>query len=330
MARGVLGIWGAMAMLALQSVSTQAAPRLVVDQPIYDFGSVEQGTPVEHVFAVRNGGDAPLRIERVEGTCACTVGTTAGVALAPGDFTYVSVHLDTSRLSGRTVKTMWVHTDDPLRPAHPLTLTGAVATDFVLSPPAVYLGRVRSGETVRREIRILRGRDDVDARAQTVETGTAAVRARLEPVSDGDAQTVVVEVDGAIGAGRFDDVVRLRTTSSRQPWLEVPIFGVVETDLAVLPPRVTFGVNAGGAAPADIHIRNRGRRPVAVTRVTVPEAVDYELTTLRSGVEYRLTLRLRVPPAHPEAFEGQVEVLTDHPAEKRIVVPVYAIDRRRG
>lgn len=323
------GLGAGLLLAALGGPVAGAAPRLVVDAPIHDFGAVEQGTPVEHLFAVRNAGDSPLRIDRVGGTCACTVATGDGTTIPPGDYAYVAVRLDTARLSGRTVKTVTLFTDDAAFPAHPLTLIGTVRTDLALAPPALFLGRVRRGETVRREVQLVPGGVAGGHTAERVESDTPAIRARLA-ARDGGAQALEIELDGSVAAGRFDDVVRIRTTSPRQPLLELPVFGVVETDVAVLPPRVTFGIGRDGIEPADVHIRNRSRRPMAVTRVTVPEPVDYQLTTVRSGVEYRLTLRLREPPADPESFEAHVEVMTDHPAERRIVVPVYAIDRRRG
>ncbi len=325
-----MGVLAAALAVAAGGPRAEAAPRIVVDRPLHDFGSVERGTPVEHVFTVRNGGDEPLRIEHVKGTCACSVGTAAGTTLAPGDFAYVPVRLDTGKLAGRTAKTVTVLSDDPAMPSHPLTLTGSVETDLVLSPSALYVGHVRRGETVRREVRIAPGRADARYLVSMVESGTPAVRARLEPAAEAGAQTLVVEIDASLESGRFDDVVRLRTTSAQQPWIELPVFGVIETEVAVLPSQVTFGIERTGSAPADVRIRNRSRRPMSVTRVAAPEAVDYELTTVREGVEYRLTLWLRGELAQPERFEGQVEVFTDHPAEGRILVPVYAIDRRHG
>ena len=47
------------------SAAEPKGPRLVVTQERYDFGAVAQGTRVEHVFAIRNGGDEPLDIQEV-------------------------------------------------------------------------------------------------------------------------------------------------------------------------------------------------------------------------------------------------------------------------
>src|SRR5438034_10032744 len=95
--------------------------------------------------------------------------------------------------------------------------------------------------------------------------------------------------------GHFNEQLTLHTPSPREPVLTLPVFGSVERDVVVLPPQVTFGVTRGGAAPErELYIRNRGQRPVTVTRVAVPEqVVPYTLTAVQGGQEYRPTRGLR-------------------------------------
>jgi len=105
---------------------------------------------------------------------------------------------------------------------------------------------------------------------------------------------VVVELDAALPLGRFNDEIVVRTTSAAQPTITVSVLGTIEGDIAVLPPQVTFGVTRGALVePRELFVRNRGRRPVAVTRVAVPAGITYELSTVEPGIEYRLNLRLR-------------------------------------
>lgn len=43
-------------------------PRIELKEMQHDFGKVASGTPASHVFEVRNAGDEPLIIERVQST----------------------------------------------------------------------------------------------------------------------------------------------------------------------------------------------------------------------------------------------------------------------
>lgn len=311
-----------------------ARPRLAIDEPVHDFGTVERGTPVDHTFLLPNRGTASLLVDHVKSSCGCTVAVLSDQVVAPNDEARVAVTLDTSALAGRTTKTITVYTNDPDQPVVGLSLVGEVVTDLVLTPRPLYLGRVRRGERVRREVVVAPGRPGGTYAVESVEHSNPGLRTHLEPRADGPGQRLVVELDPDIPLGRFNETLTLRTTSPREPVITLPVFGSVEGDVVVLPPQVTFGVTRGGTAPErEVHIVTRGARPLAVTRVVVPERVaTYTLSPVQEGVEYVLTLRLRDDlPAGK--IEGSIEIFTNHPDEGHLVVPLYAIVRdgaRRG
>lgn len=327
--RWLLLLGGAALTAAPLSFAQSLAPRVVIEAPVHDFGTVEEGASVEHVFRLRNDGTDWLRVDQVKGTCGCTVGAAAGTLVAPGQETTVLVTLDTRRLAGRTTKTVTVYTNDPVTPRLGLTVTGEVFTDLVIAPQPLYLGRLRRGERVRREVRVIPGRPGGTAQVVLVEQTPPSLRVLIEPGETPGEQKLVVDVVGDLPLGRFNDEVVLRTTSASRPVVKLPVMANVQGDVAILPPQVTFDVTGDGTAePHDVHIENLSRRPFAVTGVTAPDPVTWELTTLRPGAEWKLTLRLRTPLAGP--LEGAVEVLTDHPVDDRLTIPVYALDRSAG
>lgn len=46
----------------------QGAPKIAADAPVFDFGAISGTDSVEHVFVIRNVGDAELKVERVQKT----------------------------------------------------------------------------------------------------------------------------------------------------------------------------------------------------------------------------------------------------------------------
>lgn len=305
-----------------------AASRLEVESAVFDFGAVDQGQSVEHAFRLHNVGDAPLRVLDVKSTCGCTAGVVAGDEVPPGGDGWVTVRLDTARLAGPISKVVTIYTDDAATPVAGLTLTGQVLADLVVSPTHLYLGRIRRGEPVRQEIHVLSGRPGTAYAVAWAEETSPLLTATVEPLAEGEGQRVVVELPADLPLGRVNDRILLHTTSPSVPTLIVPVFGSVEGDVLVLPPQVSFGVTRPADAPVrELYIRNRGRRPVQVTSVALSEDVaTYELATVREGIEYRLTLRLRedLPPGK---IEGKVEIQTDHPGETRVSIPLFAIVR---
>ena len=50
----------------------------------FDFGTIDQGTNVEHVFEFTNTGEAPLVIVNAKSSCGCTVPTYPKTPVEPG------------------------------------------------------------------------------------------------------------------------------------------------------------------------------------------------------------------------------------------------------
>ncbi len=60
-------------------------PKITFEEEQFDFGTIDQGTNVEHVFKFTNTGDAPLMIVDAKSSCGCTVPTYTKEPIAPGD-----------------------------------------------------------------------------------------------------------------------------------------------------------------------------------------------------------------------------------------------------
>ncbi len=59
-------------------------PKITFEEEQYDFGTMDQGTNVEHVFKFKNTGDVPLMIVDAKSSCGCTVPTWTKEPIAPG------------------------------------------------------------------------------------------------------------------------------------------------------------------------------------------------------------------------------------------------------
>ena len=79
--------WGAAWLLACSwlAVGTglQAAPKVMVEQPAFDFGIITNGSFFYHDFIIRNTGDADLIVSHVKSSC--TVCLQVGISQAKID-----------------------------------------------------------------------------------------------------------------------------------------------------------------------------------------------------------------------------------------------------
>lgn len=60
-------------------------PELTFEETVHDFGTIEQGTNVEHTFTFKNTGKAPLVITDATSSCGCTVPSYTEEPIAPGE-----------------------------------------------------------------------------------------------------------------------------------------------------------------------------------------------------------------------------------------------------
>ncbi len=58
---------------------------ITFEESEFDFGTIDQGTNVEHLFKFTNTGDAPLMIVDAKSSCGCTVPEYTKAPIAPGD-----------------------------------------------------------------------------------------------------------------------------------------------------------------------------------------------------------------------------------------------------
>lgn len=221
--------WGIALALLCPGSDAAAQPKLAVEGPVFDFGQVEQGMTVDHIFRLVNQGTETLVLDQVKSSCGCTAAVTSATEIPPGQAGTVSVTLDTLKLAGATTKTITVYSNDPAVPAAGVTLTGRVVADVYVSPATLYVGRLRKGAAGHFEIAVAAGRPNMPVTIVDVRPDNALLTARIDAAPDG-GQRVVVETSPDLPLGKFNAEVTITTTSVRNPKLVVPVFGTVEGD----------------------------------------------------------------------------------------------------
>lgn len=130
--------------LYLIPVSASAAPKLAIDAPIFDFGTITQGKKVEHVFTLKNTGDAPLRIKQVRPSCGCTAVNISSATIQPGGKGEIRSSFNSAKFSGKVKKEIAVETNDPATPSYNLTLSGIIQEEIEIIPKTLDFGRMKT------------------------------------------------------------------------------------------------------------------------------------------------------------------------------------------
>ena len=93
-----------MPISANEPVDKEMVAKMEFEETVYDFGSVKQGTKVNHTYKFTNSGKVPLIITDARSTCGCTVPTFPKTPIAPGKSGKIKVVFDTTNFSERQGK----------------------------------------------------------------------------------------------------------------------------------------------------------------------------------------------------------------------------------
>lgn len=87
---GFLPLTGAFAQ---ESAAAKVAEKetLLLKETSFDFGKIQQGRPVTHLFQVSNNGKEALRLENVQASCGCTTPEWSYAPVQPGESTTIKV-----------------------------------------------------------------------------------------------------------------------------------------------------------------------------------------------------------------------------------------------
>lgn len=222
---------GGLVLLALGDAALAAAPRVAVDEPVFDFGEAAAGASLSHVFTVRNDGDGELRITNVVSGCACATAVAEPVIAAGGTGTVRAV-LDTTGIEGAVAKQIVLETNDPEVPRALLTLRVAIAGPVAVQPPALRWAAAAVPAVAGVTLAALDRDDLVVAR---LECALGAVRVSFRPAQASEALPqgrgrqwrIEAALDPKAPPGPISGVVRVVTNHPGAPIVVVPVTGFV-------------------------------------------------------------------------------------------------------
>lgn len=91
----------------------------------HDYGMIEQGEKVSHVFTFKNTGNEPLVLSNVKPSCGCTTPSWTKEPVAPGEEGEILVEFDSKGKSGKQTKTVTITANtEPAKTV--LTITGEI------------------------------------------------------------------------------------------------------------------------------------------------------------------------------------------------------------
>ncbi len=130
---------------------------VVIDTHIIDLGRITeaQARHIERTFRVRNPTGQPIHIEKLDRTCTCASAVASADVIPPGGSIDITVVVDWTGRRGPQRSDVSIVTREAFA-ANSLTIQGVVDAGVVAAPAEINLGSVPPGQTLRRQVRVVR------------------------------------------------------------------------------------------------------------------------------------------------------------------------------
>ncbi|WKZ57936.1 MAG: DUF1573 domain-containing protein [Bdellovibrionota bacterium] len=302
-------------------------PRAAIGNKVHEFGSVSQGTKVEHDFVIRNDGDADLLIHEVIPSCGCTASATSAEKISPGSEGVIKVSFDTAGFSGEKLKTVRVHTNDPDESALVLTLRGTIEADVVIEPRRVFFGDIVQGDSgaTRTQTVSVKVREGSKSAITGVRTMSKYLSVR-EKKSAARERILEVEVAPDTPRGELRERIIVSVSGTRESSINVPVFAAIKGPIRLKPSTLSFGILEGQqVASRAVKVENIGAQPVKVTSARSSDsAVSVAVKEIKPGTLYVLDVSVD-PSRVKKELRASIEVTTDSRDDERLSFTVYGI-----
>jgi len=298
-----------------------AAPRLILEPERHAFGRVAVGTWPQHTFRLRNGGSAPLHIDRVLPACGCTTAPLVKRVLEPGEATDLNLTFNTRGFMGPVHKTVRIESDDPDRAVVDLAFDAEVVAAAAVSEPVVRMDEVTTGERRRASVRLqsFTGRPLAVTRADLSDAPWLGVTTRPR---GNDQLLDLLLVGKRLPPGKLEgvDTLDLHVQNPELSVLHVEVHWRRQAPVEVEPRRVGLAGRAGEALEAQVTARPRGK---GRARVLSARTSNRLLEVAGPEGDRVQTLRLRFSPEAPKGTYAETLILVlDAPGRPELRIPV--------
>ncbi len=125
---GKLGIAGLLILLFPMVGNAVEGYKLVCDEPVYQFGTVDQTAVITNVFIIRNEGDLTYVHKYIHTSCGCTKGQMDKRMIGPGETAKLTAVYKAKNRHGKQKKALRMIPMNSDEPAIVLYIEGFVET----------------------------------------------------------------------------------------------------------------------------------------------------------------------------------------------------------
>ncbi len=306
----------------------------------YDFGKMAFGQEKDHVFTIKNTGEAEMQLKLMTKVCTCTNVLIDDVDLAKQLTTVVKV----APGEKKAVKLVWkpkdakrfstsanLGTNDPEHPSIPLLVTGDVYLPLVITPAPLLNFLVISNDIDHSGLVAVhpaefKGLKITKLTSSKPESITAKAipleKSELDQLKTSEGFKIEVKVKDNMSLGDFKEEVVCETNCPDQKTFRIALMGTVVGPVNVIPTKLRMRnvtTTRGGRTAMTISVR--GGRETKVDVLSAPDDLKITIEPTETKGQYQMVI-VAPPGLSGGAHAGTILLRTDHPKAPEIKVPV--------
>lgn len=211
-------------------VSKQAAPKIVFESPVLNFGQVNGGESARRNFVFSNQGGRTLEVLDVKVSCGCLVCANWTRETQPGMVGTIPVEFKTLEYSGRITKSITLTCNDPEQPTIILQVEASVWRPIDLTPQSAVFNLSPSGASKGVVVHITNNEESLLTLSE-LKSSQKELLAELRTIKKGREFEVSVKPAPGTYKGNLFGKISLKTSSKKLPQLEIPVFGVLRSEV---------------------------------------------------------------------------------------------------
>lgn len=331
-------------------------PVAEAEAPAYNFGVMEVGSTLSHSFTIHNKGQAPLKLNKGNTTCKCTLSHLEDSQIAPGASGSVTLEWQGKGEIGPFRQTADILTNDPIHPKLALSVEGELTEAVLIEPTEVVFSSLSARDPNQATFRVYALHTDhleITEHHFESEQGSKQFDVAITPLDADELKThraksgvlATLTSKPILPLGPIRQKIVLDTNLPNRPELEVAVSGTVVSDISVYGSDFSTSnsmlrlglVKSKEGAERTLRIVTRGPHAKDI-KFTVakkyPEFLDVklgEMTELKQGQVTQVPVTITVPAGSPPANHlgtvlgkiGEVVLETNHPDLKEVPIKVY-------
>jgi hypothetical protein len=211
--------------------TTLVKSELVCPDPIFDFGTRDEGAQITHSFVLRNTGNTSAIIERIRTTCGCTVAIPSTKVVRAGETVTVQTAMNLTGRTGKQDKKIHVYMRGT-KTRLELTMRGTSVPTIEIRPRFLYFGRVDPGNEVAKTLSIRGLKEPLEP--GTIQCNSKYISCTLQPGEQENEFVITGLLSKTAPSGEIRDNLYLPIYGGSEV-LKFPIFASITSSLFVSP-----------------------------------------------------------------------------------------------